>query len=176
MSELRALATFTFTLTLALTAAARADAQEALKACAGIGDPTARLACYDRLAGVQPASAAPGVSATASPPAVPAPASAAAAPVAAPAELPKESFGLYSAEHPTAPVAASSVTDNVVAVGASHSGRMTVTLGGGGLWELLDGDDPLLAVGNAVTIRRASFGSYLMETPSRRMHRVHRLH
>jgi hypothetical protein len=64
---------------------------------------------------------------------------------------------------------------DIVDVGKSASGRMTVTLEGGALWELED-SDPLLAVGDAVTITRASLGSYLLHTPSHRTHRVHRLH
>jgi hypothetical protein len=170
-------------LTLAASAThADGGDQNGLQACVGISDPAARLACFDKLAGTAPA-AAPATSsptagapaATASPPVVaPAAAPAAAAP-GAPAQLPKESFGLYAAEHP-APVTAASVQDSVVNVGASHDGHMTVTLAGGALWELLDEGDPILAAGDAVTIRRAAFNSYLMETPSRRMHRVHRLH
>jgi hypothetical protein len=51
---------------------------------------------------------------------------------------------------------------------------MTVTLEGGQLWELEDAD-PLLAAGDTVTIARASFGSFLLETPSKRSHRARRL-
>ena len=168
----------------------------ALQACASIAEDAARLACYDRLAGRAagkaapaapastggatrspslPAAAANGVPAAAAPP--PAAASAAGAsaapPAAAAAPLPKESFGSYAAEHPTPP-AAKSLEAAVVALGRSASGRMTVQLEGGALWEL-DEPDPLLAVGELVTITRASLGSYLMQTPSRRTHRVRRL-
>jgi hypothetical protein len=51
---------------------------------------------------------------------------------------------------------------------------MTVTLEGGQLWELDEGD-PLLTVGDTVDIRRAALGSFMMETPSKRTHRVRRL-
>jgi hypothetical protein len=50
-----------------------------------------------------------------------------------------------------------------------------VLLDGDALWEL-DEADPLLAVGDVVTITRAALGSYLMQTPTRRLHRVRRLH
>ena len=53
---------------------------------------------------------------------------------------------------------------------------MTVALEGGAVWELDDGADPLLAAGDRVTIHRAALGSFLMETPAKRTHRVHRLH
>ena len=62
-----------------------------------------------------------------------------------------------------------------MAVGHSPSGRMTVTLEGGALWEL-EGGDPLLGVGDVVTITRASLGSFLLQTPSRRTYHARRLH
>jgi hypothetical protein len=171
--------------------------QSSLHACAILTDPTERLGCYDQLAGHAPHSdAAPAVAAaataavpattTTATPAAPAPAAASAAPAAgttaasaatatAAAEPPpKESFGLYTAEHPTAPAVTQSLDDRVVATGASASGRMTVTLASGALWEL-DEADPLLAVGDVVSIRRAALGSFLLETPTKRTHRARRL-
>ncbi len=140
-------------------------------ACASIEDPTQRLSCYDRAAGRPAAPHAPPV------PAAPAASAAAvAAPAAAaPAAANPQSFGLYQAEHPTPPPAASTITGTVVSVSTSPSGRATVTLEGGQLWELVD-SDPLLAAGDVVTIRRAALGSFQMTTPSKRTHRVHRLH
>jgi hypothetical protein len=143
--------------------AALADAQDsaasvsasALKACAAIGAPTERLACYDKLAG---RAAAPVVSSA--PP---------------PAEVPKQSFGLYAAEHPAAPKAAGLLNAKIVAIGASADGRTRVSLDGGQLWEL-DAADPLLANGDSVTIKRAALGSFIMTTPTGRTHRAHRLH
>jgi hypothetical protein len=69
---------------------------------------------------------------------------------------------------------AASLNAPVVALGKSASGRMTVALAGGALWEL-DEPDPLLAVGDVVTITRAALGSYLLHTPSQRSHRARRL-
>jgi len=69
---------------------------------------------------------------------------------------------------------ASSLQTSVVNVGTSPNGHMTATLEGGAVWELED-SDPLLAAGDAVTIRRASFGSFVLETPSKRTHHVRRL-
>jgi hypothetical protein len=168
--------------------------QSSLHACAILTDPTERLGCYDQLAGHAPhsdaapvaaAPAAPAVAAaataavpattTTATPAAPAPAAASAATAtAAAAPPPKESFGLYTAEHPTAPAVTQSLDDRVVATGASASGRMTVTLASGALWEL-DDVDPLLAVGDVVSIRRAALGSFLLETPTKRTHRARRL-
>jgi hypothetical protein len=109
--------------------------------------------------------------------AAPAAAAAAAAPAAAGATAPApQSFGLYDEEHPK-PAVAPWLEANVVAVGKSVGGRMTVALEGGALWELEGYDsDPLLAAGDAVTITRATLGSYLLHTPSHRTYRVRRLH
>jgi hypothetical protein len=161
----------------------------ALQACAAVVADAERLACYDRLAGrVMPSVAAQGVqapapAATASPsPAAPAAAGAAStapAPAPAPAALapsPKESFGSYQLEHPKPQVvAAKSLEAHVVALGRSQGGYVTVSLEGGAIWEL-DEEDPLLAVGQSVTITRAALGSYILRTPSQRTHRVRRLH
>jgi hypothetical protein len=132
--------------------------QSALHACAIIAAATERLACYDRLSGRTAPSVTSAAAATAIPPAIAAP----------------ESFGLYSAEHPAPPRTSRSFTARVEAVGGSASGHMTVALEGGAVWELDEGD-PLLAVGDTVNISRAALGSFIMETPSKRIHRVHRL-
>jgi hypothetical protein len=140
----------------------------ALQACAAIDGSPERLACYDGLAGRGPPSpreatprgAAQSVSGAATAP--------------SPAPRSNEPFGLYHAEHPTAPPAAKSLTARVAGVGVSANGRTTVTLEGGEVWEL-DDPDPVLAQGDSVTISRAAFGSFLMTTPSQRTHRVHRV-
>jgi len=140
----------------------------ALQGCAAISTPGERLACYDQLAGRAsnpPTASVPG--------AAPQPSPGVAGP-ASPAPPPKGSFGLYHAEHPAAPPPAASLTAKVVGIGATASGRPTVALEGGQLWEL-DGPDPLLANGDSVTIQRAAFGSFVMTTPTRRTHRVHRV-
>ena len=59
-------------------------------------------------------------------------------------------------------------------MGSAANGHPTVALEGGQLWEL-DDRDALLANGDAVTIRRAAFGSFLMTTSTGRTLRVHRL-
>lgn len=168
--------------TLVLPATAAAGSQAGLQECAVIASDAARLACYDRMAGREasgptaaPAVTVPTASAAAASPApaaVPAPA-AASVTAAAPAP-PKQPFGLYAAEHPPPPPAARSMTARVVEVGTSVGGHTTVGLEGGQLWEL-DDADPLLAVGDTVTITRATFGSFMMQTPTKRSHRARRL-
>jgi hypothetical protein len=147
--------------------AASDTARSGLNACAAIEAADARLACYDKLAGRSGGTAA-------APAAPPAGVAAAAAPVAAPVP-PKASFGLYSAEHPTAPAVSQSFQGVVTDIGSNANGHATVALAGGQLWELFD-SDPVLAVGDTVTIRRAALGSFMLETPSKRTHRARRLH
>lgn len=164
---------------------AAAAPPSALQACAAVVADADRLACYDRLAGrVTPSVAAQGARApapTASPsPAAPAAAGAASTtPAPAPAAMapsPKQSFGSYELEHPKPQVvSASSLEARVVALGRSPGGHVTVSLEGGAIWEL-DDEDPLLAVGQSVTLTRAVLGSYILRTPTQRTHRVHRLH
>ena len=103
-----------------------------------------------------------------------APSGAAPAATATPVPPPTESFGLYSAEHPKPPPVSQGLEARVVALGRSASGRMTVSLEGGALWELAEAD-PLLAEGDTVSISRAAFGSYLMHTPSKRLLRARRV-
>jgi hypothetical protein len=139
-----------------------------LKACASIGGSTERLVCFNQLAERAAASLiAPSA----------APVGAAAPPVSqpSPSVVPKESFGLYAAEHPAPPKAEPSHAAKIVELGMSGRGRPTVTLEGGELWEL-DAADPLIAEGNSVTITRGKFGSFLLTTPTGRIHRVQRIH
>jgi hypothetical protein len=132
-------------------AAAPSVPMSALKKCADIISPADRLTCYDQLA-ERPATPV----------------------AAAPPAAPKESFGLYSAEHPAAPPKAAAVTAKIISIQTGSSGRPIVTLEGDQVWELSD-SDPLLKSGDAVTIDRGVLGSFIMTTPAGRTHRLHRL-
>jgi hypothetical protein len=157
---------------------------QAIAACASINDTAERLACYDKLAGrsVPPAAVktTPPAAVKSTPPAAvqsTAPAAVKSTPAGATAQSSSsssQSFGLYAAEHPKPPVSPT-LEARVLALGQSAEGRMTVSLDGAGLWEIVDDADPLLAAGDTVTIRRAALGSYIMDTPTKRTHRVHRL-
>jgi hypothetical protein len=144
------------------------DIAAELKTCASIDGPTESLACFKQLA----KRAAPSLIA---PSAAPVGASAPPASQPSPIVVPKESFGLHAAEHPAPPKAEPSHTAKIVALGATNSGRPTVTLEAGELWEL-DAADPLLAQGDSVSITRGAFGSFLLTTPTGRTHRVQRIH
>lgn len=128
--------------------AAAALTTGALQRCAAIAGSAERLACYDQLAGR------------------PSQAPAAAAP-------PPAEFGLSPAQRPQ-PEQVHSISARVVAFGRSAAARPTVALDNGQLWEL-DQEDPLLAVGDAVTIRRGALTSFLLDSPQHRTHRVRRL-
>jgi hypothetical protein len=144
-----------FVAPFALGAVALASAQTAadfvpisvIRKCAEIGSTARRLACYDKIAEGPPAAA------------------------------PKESFGLYSAEHPKAPPPPVEplITEKVISIGSNSRGRVTVTLTGDQVWEL-DSADPVLATGDLVTVKRATLGSFILTTPAGRLHRVHRIH
>lgn len=138
-----------------------------LRACASIGAPTERLTCFNQLAerAASTAIAPFGSAATAASPATQPPT----------AVTPKKSFGLYAAEHAAPLKTEPSHTAKIVVVGMSSRGRPTVTLDGGELWEL-DAVDPLLTEGNSVLITRGVFGSFLLTTPTGRVHRVLRIH
>src|ERR1700733_15391010 len=121
MSRLRRTAMVLASVSLSALALASARAAPAsvpmstLKQCADINEPSKRLACYDQVAQRPPAAGAhlPKDFPTAKNSAAPAPAA-----TAAPA--PKESFGLYNAEHPAVPrVEAPMITAKVISIGIS---------------------------------------------------------
>ena len=126
-------------------AQAETDANNALKHCATIPTPTERLACYDALAG-RPSIAAPSST---------------------------ESFGLRPVQ--MAPrETIGTVAAQVDHIAVSRGGRTVLVLDNQQSWEL-DGGDELLAPGDAVTISRASLGSFLLRTARGRTHRATRI-
>ncbi|MGA2779112.1 MAG: hypothetical protein ABSF94_16265 [Steroidobacteraceae bacterium] len=164
-----------------------ASLQQGLAHCATIVAGNDRLGCYDALAAAQTRMAVPSAPAASKPPSPAASpgASASIVPQAAPAPVPaaapapaKEDFGLSPAQlqknqPDQKPIA--SISASVARIGTSPIGRMLVILDNGQSWEL-DSADPLLAVGDAVTIQRGALGSFLLTTPSRRTYHAKRLH
>lgn len=175
-----------------------ADVRNALAPCIEISSSADRLACYDKLAGrvsapkALAAAPAPSAPAAASPAAAspvaasPAPATpvtvasvaAAPAPAAAPTE---EDFGrskvrkARTAASSGAPPEIKSITAKVAAFGRSPNHRTQVTLDNGQIWEYQDDPDPLLSIGDSVTIKRATLGSFILQTPTKLSHRVSRV-
>jgi hypothetical protein len=153
--------------------AAAAAAGPAASTAAVPGSPTPPVA----VAPARPSAIAPGSQEVVAP--------AAAAPVAgaspsgaegtsAPGLTPSQAFGLYNAEHISITSKIQSITARVVGMHTGARGYPVVDLDGGQSWALADAD-PLLAVGDTVTIRRAAFDSFLLTTPTKRTHRVQRL-
>jgi hypothetical protein len=89
----------------------------------------------------------------------------------------REEFGLSVVQvhkEQSAPERIQSIDGVVTGFGQNTNGRPVVRLDNTQSWEL-DQADPLLTVGDKVTIRRATLGSFLMVTPTKRLHRVRRL-
>lgn len=135
---------------------ARSEDLNAARACAGIADKTARLACYDAafapspVARVAPPAASPAQPATA--PAV--------QPVAAPAAAAK--FGdngqLQSKKNAGPP---RKLDAKVQSAARLSGGRYRLTLDNGQVWETMQGDWALgFNSGDTVTISRMLFDSY----------------
>ena len=145
------------------------ELRQALTACSTVKEPADRLACFDKLAAAGTAAlpALPPRPAVATPPAV------ATAPVRAP-ESP-EDFGLSGIQKTPRSEQIQAITAAIVVMGHAANGRVRLSLDNGQSWELEDSPDALLAVGNSVTIRRASLGSFLMTTPLKATHRVRRI-
>jgi hypothetical protein len=172
---------------------ALAEDPNGLTQCSSISNAAERLACFDRLAGRASASKAP--------PSTPAVAPPAAAPVSA---APVSAAPVGAAPAAATPVPAGASTDNDIGLSkvqkerngaASRSpaeikkfftARVTgfregpnrrprVLLDNGQSWEYEEDGDELLAVGDSVTIRRASLGSFLLTTPAKLVHRVRRI-
>jgi hypothetical protein len=177
-------------LTLMATAAAAtaaAPSNDDMARCAVIPAPDSRLACYDALAH-RPADKMPSVAAKSTPaPAptpIPAPAAVpAAAPAAAAAQAPvsaaaiaadPKNFGLTPAQQHTADLGPKSITAHISIVSSDQVGRTLVVLDSGETWTVMD-NDGRLSSGDAVTIKRAALGSFLMLTPSNHSYRVRRL-
>jgi len=132
---------------------------EGLQACAALSNPSERLACYDQLAGRASASAPVPSSREGS---VPSPPSASA-----------PSFGLYKEEHPTAQLSPA-LRAKVLSIGSTLNGHPTLALEGDQLWEI-ERADPLLALGDVVSIRRGALGSFTLTTAQGRSYKAKRL-
>jgi len=180
--------------------AATAPSAQDLARCAVISAPDARLACYDALAGrgagragtatappatvaasttpnksaLTTASAASAPTATTAPSGVNAPFAPAASAAPAAADDPRN-FGLTQTQQHAAPVGPSTIQARIAKVVDSRTGHGYVVLDNGQTWMLTDQDeDARLGAGDLVTIKRASLGSFLMLTPSKRSYHVRR--
>jgi hypothetical protein len=173
-------------LAVAATTATAATSDVDMMRCAAIPARDARLDCYDALAhqlsskaaaptaAQIPATPPVPVSAPArAPAAVDSPAATQAPPAAVVAGDPKN-FGLTAVQQHTADVGPQMITANISNLGSNQKGDTFVVLDNGQTWSVAD-NDGWLATGQAVRIRRAAMGSYLMLIPSNHSYHVHRL-
>jgi hypothetical protein len=171
----------------AITATAATSDADMMR-CSAIPTRDARLDCYDALAH-QLSSKAPSSTALqipATPPA-PAPVSAPAratasadspaatqAPPAAAIAGDPKNFGLTAAQQHTVDVGPQMITANISNLGSNQKGDTFVVLDNGQTWSVTD-NDGWLATGQAVKIRRAAMGAYLMLIPSNHSYHVRRV-
>jgi hypothetical protein len=172
----------------ATTAAAASDAD--MRRCAAITARDARLDCYDALAHqlstkaaaptaipATPQAAAPAVSpaatAASASSAAPASSAATAAPAAVVAGDPKN-FGLTPVQQHTVDAGPKMITANISILSSDQKGATFIVLDNGETWSVADSDG-WLATGQAVRIKRAAMGSFLMLIPSNHSYHVRRL-
>lgn len=150
-----------------------AHSTESLAQCSHVPDDAERLACYDRLSGRAPTVR------TESTAQLPAPVRASAVASGPTTVLdPVAAFGLSQQEieerDPTGWT--ESITGTVGSVSQAASGRYVVTLGNGQAWIQTNTDSyPVLKTGDAVEIRRAALGSYVLNGPRSISWRVRRV-
>lgn len=166
----------------AVAAPVPAPSSEQMARCAAIQGRDARLSCYDALAHRVP-DESPAVAATspAAPPRLPA---APAAPIAAaPTQAPTtaaavvadpKNFGLTATQTHIADLGPKSEAAHISILSSDQTGQTFVVLDSGQTWTVMD-PDGWLSTGDAVTIKRANFGSYLMFAPSHHSYRVRRI-
>jgi hypothetical protein len=167
------------------TAAAAEEIPARLRACTSEQDDARRLSCYDREMGhTPPPAASAGAAPATTLPAPPAPPVATTAPVVAPAPASTEdSFGYRGTiarkemdRQREAEEATEELVANVKEMGALPRGERVITLDNGQVW-VQKGQEKVvrLKVGDQVTIRRASFGSFMLSPPSGQAIRVTRV-
>jgi hypothetical protein len=159
---------------MAASAAAAAGPSDAdMARCAAIGPRDARLDCFDALA-LQSSKKPPAVAATESPRAPPAGRRAAAPVAAQSSEAAVSHFGLPPVPQDTPDLGLKMIRANISGLGADQSGRMLVLLDNGQTWSV-SGDDGWLSEGQAVRIRRASVGTFLLLNAANHSYRARRV-
>jgi hypothetical protein len=174
------------------TTATAATSDADMMRCAAIPARDARLDCFDALAhqlsskAAAPTAAqvpapltapAPAVSPAAAQAPPPEPAVSPAAPQAPPAAViagdPKN-FGLTAVQQHTADLGPKMITANISNLSSNQKGDTFVVLDNGQTWSVAE-NDGWIATGQAVRIKRATLGSYLMLIPSNHSYHVRRL-
>jgi hypothetical protein len=188
-------ATMALIMAAAVTASATRAAlavtrDEDMARCAAIGTRDARLDCFDALARQVTNQAASAPSGAASMPAAPkaaaaAPTSAAVVTVppaaAAPAPSPEaaaaadpKNFGLTAAQQHITDLGPKMINATISILSSDQSGATLVVLDNGQTWAVAD-NDGWVASGQAVRIRKATVGSFIMLLPSNHSYHVRRV-
>ena len=151
-------------------AAAQLDTHDLLR-CHAIAASEQKLACYEALALAaqsEATTAAEPARQLKSPPSAPTVASAANPNT-------EDNFGLNRRQiEPRAAEGPAAIKSAVSQMTEDRLHNITVVLDNGQTWAFIE-PEPRLRPGDTVTIKRASLGSFLMLTPSRRSYRVERL-
>jgi len=151
-------------------AAAQLDTHDLLR-CHAIAAGEQKLACYEALALAaqsEATTAAEPARQLKSPPSAPTVASAANPNT-------EDNFGLNRRQiEPRAAEGPAAIKSAVSQMTEDRLHNITVVLDNGQTWAFIE-PEPRLRPGDTVTIKRASLGSFLMLTPSRRSYRVERL-
>jgi len=151
-------------------AAAQLDTHDLLR-CHAIAAGEQKLACYEALALAAQSEATTAAEPSRqlkSPPSAPTVASAANPNT-------EDNFGLNRRQiEPRAAEGPAAIKSAVSQMTEDRVHNITVVLDNGQTWAFIE-PEPRLRPGDTVTIKRASLGSFLMLTPSRRSYRVERL-
>jgi hypothetical protein len=143
------------------------DASEGLRACMNEGDDARRLQCYDTEMARQVSGSSTAPAATAS--------SAAGAPLS-----PEERFGLNDEQarkkqNIDETPAIDRLSATITGLSRRAQGELVITLSNGQVWAQKQAASFEVKVGDAITIKAAALGSFLMSTASGRSTRVTRL-
>jgi hypothetical protein len=157
------------TSTAAIRPALALTRDEDMARCAAIGAREARLDCFDALARQLSNKASPATPSVASTAATPPPGAAAAVSAADP-----KNFGLTAAQQHTADLGPKMITANIANLSSDQTGATLVVLDNGETWSVAH-NDGWLASGQAVRIKKASAGAFLMFIPSNHSYHVRRL-
>jgi hypothetical protein len=146
---------------------ASTETMESLRACVNEADDVRRLECYDREMARQAASTSNAQASNATP-------------APRPPLTPEERFGLnddqaHMQEHTDDPPAIDRLTATISALSHRAQGELVMTLSNGQVWAQKQASSFEVKVGDAVTIKSAALGSFLMSTASGRSTRVTRL-
>jgi len=160
ISWLSALALIASTMTLG--SAAAADSAAGAHPCATVGNASKRLACYDRA--FPPPSTSPSSAGVAEEKTADA----------------RQEFGLNQAQlreqDPERDVALDRIEAKLVSLSRRRTGERVLTLDNGQIWLLTEVTSKgQLRVGDAVQIRTAALGSFMLITPARVPLRARRL-